>query len=172
MTLKTLKLTSILLGVMSYSPLALEPKEDRAQVQSLYATLLLPDGSNLNTDINFDCGSRFKNTGIIITTDEGAQFLANAYKALYGEKASNAVLKAWNTKANPDDPRKPTMLLINSFPANDNNLSNKGNAKFNKKLQGKGDSVSIRETDRTLEAGFAPPIIQLCGARVHENYQY
>ncbi|NOU50251.1 hypothetical protein HG263_06800 [Pseudoalteromonas sp. JBTF-M23] len=168
MTLKMIKLTALSIGLMTHATFALEPKEDRAQIQNLYATLLLPDGSYLNADINFDCGSKFKDTGIIITTDSGANFLAKAYRSLYGDKAAEAVLNAWNTKANPNDPRKPTMLLINNF-GTDSTYST-SNKNINKKLSVNSGYVNISDLERTKEIESAPPIMKLCGARVHENF--
>ncbi|WP_419147540.1 hypothetical protein [Pseudoalteromonas 'SMAR'] len=174
MTQRFLKLSAItaLLGLTLNAAQALEPKPDRAQVQNLYTTLLLPDGSYLNADISFDCGSKFVNTGIIITTDEGAQFMAKAYRALYGVKAGQSVLKAWNTKANPSDPRKPTMLLINTFPASQEKADSqhvRNSNKINKRLQESVQSVNIDRIEGNAE--LAPELIQLCGARVHENYK-
>jgi hypothetical protein len=170
MTLSKFKYTVFAIGFLASSAIALEPKEDRAQIQNLFATLLLPDGSYLNTDINFDCGSKFKDTGIIITTDAGARFLSDAYRALYGDKAAEAVLSAWNTKANPEDPRKPTMLLINSFAQDNTTQSNINNSKVNKELPLSSSRVNIKSLDSAEEPKFVPPIMQLCGARVHENY--
>jgi hypothetical protein len=149
---------------------ALEPKPDRAQVQNMYATLLLPDGSYLSTDINFDCGSKFEKTGIIVTTEDGAKFLAQAYTQLYGIKAGKKVMELWNTKAHPEDPRKPTMLLINNFK-NNNWPSDEPQFKSDKKFNNSASSV-IQSVNENVTSGEedAPVIMQLCGSRIHDNY--
>ncbi|AXQ97997.1 hypothetical protein D0N37_09685 [Pseudoalteromonas piscicida] len=171
-TLKKLKFIVFSISCsLSLSATALEPLPDRAQVQNIYATLLLPDGSHLNTDISFDCGSKFEKTGIIITTEEGAKFLAQAYTQLYGVDAGKKVMQLWKTKAHPEDPRKPTMLLINNFNNNDW-PSNEVHLKSDKKVN-LDDEVVIQSANKEVTNSNklkAPEIIQLCGTRVHNNY--
>ncbi|MEM5552391.1 hypothetical protein WNY63_16825 [Pseudoalteromonas neustonica] len=142
---------------VSLSVAALEPKQDRAQVKHINSTLLMPDGSDMSVDMSLDCGSQFKNTGIIVTTEQGAKFLANAYSKLYGFTAGEKVKQAWQTKANPDDPRKPTMLLINDFGSLDwpNNST--------KVVELKDFSSNYA----TRSINTSPNVLQLCGTRSH-----
>ncbi|MEC4091871.1 hypothetical protein [Pseudoalteromonas rubra] len=170
MPLKRTLLAILITGLVTADSAALEPKPDRAQVQNIYATLLLPDGSYLNTDINFDCGSQFKDTGLIVTTEQGAKFLARAYQALYGDEAAKAVIDAWTKKANLADPRKPTMLLVNKF--NDSKWPEIGlHERFNNKLNriALSDVQSVNSLEQEKENVRAPIVLQLCGARVHET---
>lgn len=152
---KTLSITALL--AVSLSTAALEPMQDRAQVKHINSTLLMPDGSDMNVDMSLDCGSQFKNTGIIVTTEQGAKFLANAYSKLYGSAAGEKVKQAWQTKANADDPRKPTMLLINSFGSLD--------WPYNSTKVVELKSFSNNFAARSISTG--PNILQLCGTRSH-----
>ncbi|MET1254845.1 hypothetical protein [Aliikangiella maris] len=93
--------------------IALEPlKENRARISSMQATLLLPDYSTLNVNMSFDCGSRYENTGMIVSSLAGAQLLAAAYTHLWGDEAGEMVMQLWQNKADKDDPRLPTFLII------------------------------------------------------------
>lgn len=152
---KTVLITALL--AVSLSAAALEPMQDRAQVKHINSTLLMPDGSDMSVDMSLDCGSQFKNTGIIVTTEQGAKFLANAYSKLYGSAAGEKVKQAWQTKANPDDPRKPTMLLINDFGSLDwpDNST--------KVIESK--DFSSNYATRSINTG--PNVLQLCGTRSH-----
>lgn len=141
---------------VSFSATALEPMKERAQVKHINSTLLMPDGSDMNVDMSLDCGSKFNNTGIIITTEQGAKFLANAYSKLYSFAAGEKVRQAWQMKANPDDPRKPTMLLINEFGA----LEWPDNS--SKLIKSKNSS---NYSARSINIG--PKVLQLCGTRSH-----
>jgi hypothetical protein len=152
--LKTFAIVALMALTLPTS--ALEPLSDRAQVKHINSTLLMPDGSDMTVDMSFDCGSDFSETGLIVTTEQGAKFLAHAYSELYGKAAGEKVKQAWLTKANPDDPRKPTMLLINAFGA----------------LEWPNESTKVVElqefsSNKTVSANTGPAILQLCGTRSH-----
>ncbi|MBB1419695.1 hypothetical protein H5187_20855 [Pseudoalteromonas sp. SG44-1] len=153
--LKTVLITAAL--AVSCSATALEPLQDRAQVKHINSTLLMPDGSDMNVDMSFDCGSEFKSTGIIVTTEQGAKFLANAYSKLYGSVAGEKVKQAWLTKANPDDPRKPTMLLINDFGSLDWTVNSTKVTELK----------HFSSTQSVNESYTGPNVLQLCGTRSH-----
>lgn len=158
------KLLALTLGLTFISNIstALEPISDRAQVKHITSTLLMPNGGEMVVDMSLDCGSSYENTGIIVTTEAGAKFLANAYSSLYGLEAGQKIKKAWQTKANEDDPRKPTMLLINSFGS----LSWPGETQFKSTAR----NLSIETSTFVSEQTLGPDVLQLCGTRAHDPY--
>ncbi len=86
--------------------------ENRAKIQHLTADLRLPDNSNLTVDMSFDCGSKFNQTAMIITSRQGAEILAVAYEAMYGPAAGEAIMAKWNNKTKSSDPRLPTFIIV------------------------------------------------------------
>jgi hypothetical protein len=86
--------------------------ENRAKVEHMTVNLRLPDNSNLTVDMNFDCGSYYDKTAMIVTSRQGAEILATAYEALYGTAAGKAVMDKWNKKTKAEDPRLPTFIVV------------------------------------------------------------
>ncbi|WP_283709803.1 hypothetical protein [Pseudoalteromonas prydzensis] len=151
---------------VSFSSEALEPLTDRARVSSMQAQLLLPDSSSLSVDMNFDCGSAFESTGMIITSERGAQLLAAAYTHLYGQEAGEFVMTQWNTKKHVDDPRKPTFLIVKP-PQNINWQAPK--LASNSLVQARSLQVQSAETsDATPE--YQAMLESFCGTRNHVQY--
>ncbi|MCG7549222.1 hypothetical protein [Pseudoalteromonas sp. Of7M-16] len=166
--IKTKLATAMLaLGLLSAPSLALEPLPDRARVQHMNTDLLLPDGSTLNVDVSFDCGSDYQNTAVMVMSDSGAKLIAAAYTHLYGEAAGQAVMDTWQTKQNASDPRKPTYLFILAPRDQDINWKSKNINKLNNFLS----RVSISETkvaDQKLESESKIPVVLAgCGVRDH-----
>ncbi|ALU41927.1 hypothetical protein [Pseudoalteromonas rubra] len=159
---------ALLIGILSSSAVALEPLPDRAQVQRMNADLLLPDGSTLNVDVSFDCGSDYKNTAVMVMSNSGAQLIAAAYTHLYGESAGQSVMEAWQNKQNESDPRKPTYLFILAPREQNFDWQKRQQNKFNKMLS----RVSISETSvdnfEMDSASPLPPVVLAgCGVRNH-----
>ncbi|AOT08242.1 hypothetical protein [Pseudoalteromonas luteoviolacea] len=166
--IKTKLATAMLtFGLLSAPSLALEPLPDRARVQNMNTDLLLPDGSTLNVDVSFDCGSDYQNTAVMVMSDSGAKLIAAAYTHLYGEAAGQAVIDTWQTKQNATDPRKPTYLFILAPREQDFNWKAKKTNKLNNLLS----RVSISETkmaSQTLETEPKIPVVLAgCGVRDH-----
>ncbi|MBQ4879651.1 hypothetical protein J8M21_20750 [Pseudoalteromonas luteoviolacea] len=168
-----------ILALLSYVGSAnatLQTEPDRAKVKNIYATLLLPDGEYLNVDISFDCSSKFKDTGVIITSEDGAKFVANAYSSLYGPEFGEAVKRAWLSKANPSDPRKPTMLLLNSFGKIEwpsNREVNVGSKKVNFEFENRVHSQlsnRVEQVNNQDSPPLPPVILQVCGTRGHDSF--
>ncbi|MEC8325892.1 MAG: hypothetical protein VX100_07330 [Pseudomonadota bacterium] len=146
---------------------SLEPLPDRAIVQHMNANLLLPDNSILNVDMSFDCGSDYHQTGLIVSSRSGAELLAAAYTQLWGTSYGQSVIDAWENKARPNDPRKPTFLLVKTA----DNVSYNWSDNSNKVV--KDDSLSRYEerTVRTIsfKEDTSPPVLfQTCGTRNHD----
>ncbi|AZZ98267.1 hypothetical protein [Pseudoalteromonas sp. R3] len=159
---------ALLLGMLSSSAVALEPLPDRAQVQRMNADLLLPDGSTLNVDVSFDCGSDYKNTAVMVMSNSGAQLIAAAYTHLYGESAGQSVMEAWENKQNASDPRKPTYLFILAPREQNFDWQKRQQNKFNKMVS----RVSINETsvvnfEMDSVSSFPPVVLAGCGVRNH-----
>ncbi|ESP95056.1 hypothetical protein [Pseudoalteromonas luteoviolacea] len=170
--IKTKLATAMLaLGLLSAPSLALEPLPDRARVQHMNTDLLLPDGSTLNVDVSFDCGSDYQNTAVMVMSDSGAKLIAAAYTHLYGEAAGQAVMDTWQTKQNASDPRKPTYLFILAPRDQDINWQSKNINKLNNFLS----RVSISETNKLDQASESKPEIPVvlagCGVRNHNSQQ-
>ncbi|KJY90606.1 MULTISPECIES: hypothetical protein [Pseudoalteromonas] len=153
---------------------ALTPLEDRARVSRMNADLLLPDGSTLNVDVSFDCGSDYKNTALMVMSDSGAQLLAAAYTHLYGVEAGEAVMHSWNNKKNETDPRKPTYLFVLAEREKqfDWTRSQTGNQKLNKSL--KSVTMERNMVDETVVDDTKidlPVVVAGCGVRDHNAYE-
>lgn len=145
---------------------AIEPLTDRAVVQRMNAELLLPNNSTINVDVNFDCGSDYNNTALIVMNDAGAKLIAAAYTSLYGIEYGKKIIAAWENKKTPDDPRKPTYLFIiasrdkvinwdGSMDQTFNNLKPRANISTSYELQGVTPSLD----------DFVPQVIAGCGVR-------
>lgn len=89
---------SSLLVILAFQTMAVTPEPDRAKVESMEATLVLPDYSKVVVNMDFDCGSDFNSTAMIITSDHGAKMLAELYSYRYGRAAGKRVLQQWNSK--------------------------------------------------------------------------
>ncbi len=85
---------------------------DRARVIGLHADLLLPQGGILKVEMNTDCGSTYENLGALAMSEQGAKIIAAGLGVLYGEKMKQNTLRLWSRKAKPEDPRKPTFLVV------------------------------------------------------------
>lgn len=161
MFLKTkVALFAFAVSAFSFNALALEPlNENRARISSLHGTLLLPDYSNLDFDMSFDCGSRWEDTAMIITSEAGAQLLAASYTHLWGEEAGKLVMQTWNNKVNEDDPRLPTFMVVTP-PESGLNFT-----------QSMSDKKSSRRSKRSLNnvipPAYMPMLTGTCGTRSH-----
>jgi len=142
---------------------ALEPLKERARLHDLNGYLLLPDSSYLSIDMSFDCGSQWANTALIVTSEAGAELLAASYTHLWGAAAGKMVMHTWNNKANPDDPRLPTFLIVTP-PAGTNFKWQKSVAIGSKS---KFSQSTINNDD--IESHM-PVVTASCGTRVHSNY--
>ncbi|WP_217704593.1 hypothetical protein [Pseudoalteromonas sp. McH1-7] len=171
--MKILSGLTLILASCIFSTQALEPLEDRAVVQRMNTDLLLPDGSTLNVDVSFDCGSDYHNTAVMIMSDSGAMLLAAAYTHLYGEKYGQQVIDAWNTKKNKDDPRKPTYLFAIAPREKEFAWRNKPNQNIHNNLTydtlGKyiSDRQLANKTESFEDAQFIPVLAAGCGTKIH-----
>ena len=156
-----LLLISLLLFVTTAS--ALEPlPENRARLSELHGTLLLPDYSYLDFDMSFDCGSRWEHTSMIVTSRAGAELLAASYTHLWGKKAGEKVMQAWENKVNESDPRLPSFLVV-SMPTNTSN-STKSSARVSGAVTSKNENITNSES--TLND--IPELSATCGTRSHQ----
>jgi hypothetical protein len=145
---------------------AIEPLKDRAVVQRMNAELLLPDNSTINVDVNFDCGSDYKDTALIVMNDAGAKIIAAAYTNLYGIEYGNKIIDAWENKKAPDDPRKPTYLFIIAPRNQAINWNGSAKRSFNKKKPRDNMSfVNGIQNEVPPLNEFIPQIIAGCGVR-------
>lgn len=145
---------------------AIEPLDDRAVVQRMNAELLLPNNSTINVDVNFDCGSDYNNTAVMVMNDAGAKLIAAAYTTLYGIEFGKKIMDAWENKKNPDDPRKPTYLFIIAPRDKVINWNDSPHQTFNnlKPRANMAASYELQEVTPSLES-FVPQIIAGCGVR-------
>ncbi len=90
----------------------LKAHSDRAVVAKLRADLVLPDDKILTVDIDFDSTSGYHNNTMMVMDDFGVEMLVTAFAVKYGQQFADKIQKAWNEKQHPDDPRKPTYLLV------------------------------------------------------------
>lgn len=150
----TFILAGVLLGSLALQAVAVTPESDRAKVESMEATLVLPDYSKIVVNMDFDCGSDFSSTAMIITSDHGANMLSELYTYRYGKAAGKKVLQEWNSKKTPDDPRKPTFLIVTK-PITSNVADNAAKS-----------SISVASTGTASETvnGF-------CGTYEHKTNQ-
>ncbi|MCC9662875.1 MULTISPECIES: hypothetical protein [Pseudoalteromonas] len=166
--LKSIVLSALTLAAFTFTSAtqALEPLPDRARVSSMQAQLLLPDSSSLSVDMNFDCGSAFESTGMIITNERGAQLLAAAYTHMYGQEAGEFVMQQWYTKKHPDDPRKPTFLIVK--PNQNINWEKPATAKTSLLQARTLDAQSVSSDDATPD--YQATVESFCGTRNHVQY--
>ncbi|OHU85510.1 MULTISPECIES: hypothetical protein [Pseudoalteromonas] len=161
-------------AVLSINAAALTPLEDRARVSRMNADLLLPDGSTLNVDVSFDCGSDYKNTALMVMSDSGAQLLAAAYTHLYGVKAGEQVMTAWNTKKNNSDPRKPTYLFVLAERTKSFNWQNSqsNTNKLNRNLKSVTmNGAHVENYESISSEQYVPVVVAGCGVRDHNPYE-
>jgi hypothetical protein len=138
--------------------------ENRAKVEHMTVNLKLPDNSNLTVDMNFDCGSYYNKTAMIVTSRQGAEILATAYEALYGPAAGKAVMDKWNKKAKAEDPRLPTFIVVKP-PEGKSYLLNTANKKSAPLLM-KSDNQEQPKAQSFNAAEISPS----CGGVDHPNY--
>ena len=163
--LKKLIATGVLLGFV-VNATAVEPHKDRARLYSLNAELLLPDETLLNVDMSFDCGSNYADTAMIITSKAGAEILSAAYTALWGEKYGQMVMDQWNNKTNPDDPRKPTFIIV-TMPSE--HSVNSGKRKVDKFAETLSKQAFAGAPSATGDPSFVmPQLISACGTLQHD----
>jgi len=85
---------------------------DRAVVAKLKADLVLPTNKILTVDIDFDTPSGYHNNTMMIMDDFGVEMLVTAYAVKYGQEFADKINQAWANKRTPNDPRKPTYILV------------------------------------------------------------
>ena len=90
----------------------LKPYEDRAVIAKLTADLVLPSNKILTVDIDFNNTNGYHNNTMVIMDDFGVEMLATAFAIEYGQEYADKISQAWTNKEHPDDPRKPTYLLV------------------------------------------------------------
>ena len=90
----------------------LKAKEDRAVVAKLKADLVLPNNKILTVDIDFDTSSGYHGNTMMLMDDYGVEMFAQAIAVKHGQQHADRILSAWNKKKQPDDPRKPTYILV------------------------------------------------------------
>jgi len=90
----------------------LKAHTDRAVVAKFRADLVLPSNKILTVDINFDNTSGYHNNTMMIMDDFGVEMLVAAFTVKYGQEFADKVQQAWNEKQDPEDPRKPTYMLV------------------------------------------------------------
>ncbi|WP_226960704.1 hypothetical protein [Thalassotalea sp. LPB0316] len=99
----------------------LKSAPDRAVVAKLRADLILPNNKILTVDIDFDTTSGYHDNTMMIMDDFGVEMLTTAFATKYGQKYADSITKAWQEKQEPNDPRKPTYILVQK-PASDDDL--------------------------------------------------
>jgi hypothetical protein len=85
---------------------------DRAVVAKLRADLILPNNKVMTVDIDFDTDSGFHDNTMMVMDDFGVDILVAGFTAKYGPQHGDKIRQAWNQKQQPEDPRKPTYLLV------------------------------------------------------------
>ncbi|MFD2168355.1 hypothetical protein ACFSJY_19005 [Thalassotalea euphylliae] len=90
----------------------LQAKPDRAVVAKLRADLVLPSNKILTVDIDFDTHSGYHGNTMLIMDDFGVEMLAIAMSEKYDQQFADSITQAWNNKKDPNDPRKPTYMLV------------------------------------------------------------
>lgn len=99
----------------------LKAHEDRAVIANLRADLVLPTNKILTVDIDFDTTSGYHGNTMMVMDDFGVEILTTAFAVKYGQKYADSITLAWANKEHPDDPRKPTYLLVQK-PSKDGEL--------------------------------------------------
>lgn len=160
-----LKVAVALAGSLLFSSVVLA--ENRAEITHLTAILKLPDQSALTVDMSLDCGSRYERTALVVTSRQGAEILSTAWTALYGPEAGAAVMKQWETKTNPDDPRLPTFMIVTPPEGKSYIASPKTPASLSKrKMTTLSDSAAVP----VVEAARDSEILTTCGHKDHAVY--
>jgi hypothetical protein len=90
----------------------LKAHEDRAVIANLRADLVLPTNKILTVDIDFDTTSGYHGNTMMVMDDFGVEMLTTAFAVKYGQQFADKITQAWAQKQHPDDPRKPTYLLV------------------------------------------------------------
>ena len=91
---------------------SLKAHEDRAVIANLRADLVLPTNKILTVDIDFDTASGYHGNTMMIMDDFGVEMLTTAFAVKYGQQFADKITQAWTKKVHPDDPRKPTYILV------------------------------------------------------------
>jgi len=91
---------------------SLKAHKDRAVIANLRADLVLPSNKILTVDIDFDTTSGYHGNTMMVMDDFGVEMLTTAFAVKYGHEYANKINQAWANKEHPDDPRKPTYLLV------------------------------------------------------------
>lgn len=99
----------------------LKSHEDRAVVANLRADLVLPTNKILTVDIDFDTTSGYHGNTMMIMDDFGVEMLTTAFAVKYGQEYADKINQAWAQKKHPNDPRKPTYMLVQK-PNDDNEI--------------------------------------------------
>ena len=99
----------------------LKAHSDRAVVAKLRADLVLPSNKILTVDIDFDTTSGYHDNTMMVMDDFGVEMLVTAFAVKYGQQFADKISNAWAEKKHPDDPRKPTCLLVQK-PTHDNKV--------------------------------------------------
>ncbi|OUR62007.1 hypothetical protein A9Q74_06030 [Colwellia sp. 39_35_sub15_T18] len=99
----------------------LKSHPDRAVVAKLRADLVLPSNKILTVDIDFDSTSGYHGNTMMVMDDFGVEILTTAFAVKYGQQYADKIKQAWAVKEHPDDPRKPTYLLVQK-PSSDDEL--------------------------------------------------
>jgi hypothetical protein len=90
----------------------LKALDDRAIITKLTAELLLPTNKILSVEIDFDATSGYHNNSLVVMNDFGVEMLATAFESQYGKAYADQIRQAWAQKQQPEDPRKPSYLLV------------------------------------------------------------
>jgi len=91
---------------------SLKAHQDRAVIANLRADLVLPTNKILTVDIDFDTTSGYHNNTMMVMDDFGVEMLTTAFAVKYGQQFADKITQAWAQKQHPDDPRKPTYILV------------------------------------------------------------
>ena len=91
---------------------SLKAHKDRAVIANLRADLVLPTNKILTVDIDFDTTSGYHGNTMMVMDDFGVEMLTTAFAVKYGQQFADKITQAWAQKQHPDDPRKPTYLLV------------------------------------------------------------
>ncbi len=97
----------------------LKAHQDRAVISNLRADLVLPTDKILTVDIDFDSTSGYHGNTMMVMDDFGVEMLSTAFAVKYGQQYADKINQAWARKRHPDDPRKPTYLLVQKPTADD-----------------------------------------------------
>jgi hypothetical protein len=90
----------------------LKAHEERAVIANLRADLVLPTNKILTVDIDFDSTSGYHGNTMMVMDDFGVEMLATAFAVKYGQQYADKITQEWAKKQHPDDPRKPTYILV------------------------------------------------------------